>query len=135
MSYSDGILSIQDPKGRYMGMQDVASGFLTKKNINISTQGPKEDPTAIVLEVSAKEDEFVKEEDKTYTRMKADYKKNATPDMFSVLLYNATTSFNRDKKLNRGNTYRISDNNGRTAKVTPEEFYTDTYNFSTRKCE
>ncbi len=132
MSYSDGILSIRDPKGRYMGMQDVASGFLTERNIDISTQGPKEDPTAIVLEVSAKEDEFVKEEDKTYSRIKADYKKNATPSMFSMLLSRATANFDYDKDHKNGNTYRIY-NNGRHKDVTPAEFYTDTCDFRLNK--
>ncbi len=133
MNFNKGILSIQDPRGRYVGMQNIANDFLTGRNIDISTQGPKEDPTAVVVEVSAEEDKFIKEEDKTYTRIKGDYKKHANPNMFSVLLNNAITSFDMDKKHNRGNTYRISDNSGNKVQITPEEFYTDTYDFSTKK--
>lgn len=133
MNYNNGILSIQDPKGRYMGMQDIASQFLTGRNINISTQGPKEDPKAVVVEVSAEEDKFSKEEDKTYTRIKADYKQNSTPQGFLTFLKNATTNFDADKLFNAGNTYRVYNNNGLNQDVTPEEFYIDTYNFSTRQ--
>ena len=58
---------------------------------------------------------FVTEEDKrkklkvikNFTRMKADYEKNATPEKFSTLLYNATISFDINKMLNRGKLYQI----------------------------
>ena len=96
MSYNNGILSIQDPKGRYMGMQDIATGYLTGRNINICTQGPKDDPTAIIVEVSAEEDNFSKNKNKAVSRMKGDYEDNATPNKFKTLLYNATISFDID---------------------------------------
>ena len=134
MSYNNGILSIQDPKGRYMGMQDIATGYLTGRNINICTQGPKDDPTAIIVEVSAEEDNFSKNKNKAVSRMKGDYEDNATPNKFKTLLYNATISFDIDKRFNRGNTYKLYDN-GLYEDVTREEFYTDTFNFSTSKKE
>ena len=132
MNFNNGILSIQDPKGRYMGMQDIATGYLTGRNINICTQGPKDDPTAIIVEVSAEEDKFTKEEDKSISRMKGDYKKNATPKMFSILLNNAAKSFDIDKKYNRGNTYKLY-NNGFYKDITQEEFYIDTCDFRLNK--
>ena len=134
MNFNNGILSIQDPKGRYMGMQDIATGYLTGRNINICTQGPKDDPTAIIVEVSDEEDKFSKKKNKAVSRMKGDYEDNATPNKFKTLLYNATASFDIDKMLNRGNTYKLYDN-GLYEDVTREEFYTDTFNFSTSKKE
>ena len=74
-------------------------------------------------------------EDINYSAMKADYNKYATPNMFPVLLYNATTSFNRDKKCIRGTCYRICDNNGRTHKVSSETFDNPNIDFSKRNFE
>ena len=135
MSYSDGTLSIVDRKGRYMGMQYVANGYLSGNCIHISTQGPENNPTAVIITVYDKDDAGKNFEDINFSAMKADYNKYATPDMFSVLLYNATTSFNRDKKCIRGTCYRICDNNGRTHKVSSETFDNPNIDFSKRNFE
>lgn len=135
MSYSDGTLSIVDRKGRYMGMQNIAGGFLSGCCIHISTQGPEDNPTAVIITVYDKEDAGKNFEDINYSAMKADYNKYATPNMFPVLLYNVTTSFNRDKKCIRGTCYRICDNNGRTHKVSSETFDNPNIDFSKRNFE
>ncbi len=130
MSYDNGILSITDPKGRYMGMQDIASGYLTGRCIDITTQGPKDNPTAVVVTVYAEEDKRKKlKVIKNFTRMKADYEENATPEKFSTLLYNATISFDINKRLNRGKLYQIY-SNGLYLDITREEFYDENLDLS-----
>ena len=130
MSYDNGILSITDHKGRYMGMQDIASCYLTGRCIDISTQGPKDNPTAVVLTVYAEEDRGKKLKNiKTFTAMKADYEENATPEKFSTLLYNVTSSFDINKMLNRGKLYQIY-SDGLYLDITREEFYDENLDLS-----
>ncbi len=126
MNFNNGILSITDHKGRYMGMQDIASCYLTGRCIDISTQGPKDNPTAVVLTVYAEEDRGKKRKNiKEITAMKADYSENATPDKFSTLLYNATGAFDINKMFTRGKVYLLY-SNGLYEDITREDFLDDT---------
>lgn len=155
-----GILTINDPRGRYMGMQHVARNFLNNKNIDISFLGPAECPTAVVLTLtvypSSKEDEerevqeCVKRRaaDPSYRRseeeirqdyqkrrmvvmhMKADYYKNANSEFFANLLSKASTVLTSDYRRGRYSTYDIYYNNGICDDCTKEEFYSDTADFT-----
>ena len=98
MSYSDGTLSIVDRKGRYMGMQNIAGGFLSGCCIHISTQGPENNPTAVIITVYDKDDAGKNFEDINFSALKAEYDRNATPSMFSMMLSRATANFDYDKK-------------------------------------
>jgi len=121
MSYSDGTLSIVDRKGRYMGMQNIAEGFLTKRCIHISTQGPEDNPTAVIITVYDKEDAGKNFEDINFSALKAEYDRNATPSMFSMMLSRATANFDYDKKYNNGTCYRFY-RNGRSKDISLETF-------------
>ena len=155
-----GILTINDPRGRYMGMQHVARNFLNNRNIDISFLGPAECPTAVVLTLtvypSSKEDEerevqeCVKRRaaDPSYRRseeeirqdyqkrrmiamhMKADYFKNASPELFATLLSVASTTLKADQLLSRYGTYNVYYNNGKHSRCTKEEFYSDAADFT-----
>ncbi len=118
---TNGILSIVDRKGRYMGMQHIARAYLGGICIDISTQGPDNNPTAVIVTVYDEADRGKKLEDINYSATKADYNRNAIPDMFSCLLYKATTGFEIDKRLKNGTVYRIY-NNGAFQRITYEEF-------------
>ena len=130
MSYSSkGILSIVDRKGRYMGMQNIAEGFLTERCIHISTQGPEDNPTAVIITVYDKEDAGKNFEDINFSALKAEYDRNATPSMFSVMLSCATANFDYDKKYNNGTCYRFY-RNGDFRDVSPEMFNNPDTDFS-----
>ena len=121
-----GVLTINDPCGRYMGLQSVARCFLTRQNIDISFLGPAEHPTAIVLKLTPYPSS------KPYAmHMKADYFKNATPELFSTLLSKATNRMNFNTITNcQHSTYHIYYNNGLTDECTEEEFYLGTADFT-----
>ena len=125
-----GVLSIQDPKGKYMGMQNVARNFLINQNIGISTQGPKEAPDSVVIEITKSSDKPIPEEKQHTMRMKADYLKNATPEFFANMLSKATTIFTSDDRRNRGDTYNIYYNNGICDDLTKEQFYNEKPNYT-----
>ena len=127
MSYSmsKGILSIQDPKGRYIGLQNVARSYLNRQNIDISTLGPKDEPDSVVISISKKGEKPIPAEKQHTMRMKADYLKNATPELFSTLLSQATSTFKADGLKNCGDTYNVYYNNCLTDSVTKEQFYNE----------
>ena len=146
-----------------MGMQSVARNFLIGMNIDISFLGPAECPTAVVLTLtvypSSKEDEerevqkCVKRRaaDPGYRRteeeirqdyqkrrmiamhMKADYFKNASPELFATLLSTASTVLTFDYRQGRYSTYDIYYNNSLCDDCTKEEFYSDTTDFTYKK--
>jgi len=164
MSYweSRGVLTINDPCGRYVGLQSVARSFLTRQNIDISFLGPKERPTAIVLKLTyhpaSKEAEeraikrnaelrarnpkdlrihtekeireMYSERRKFAMQMKADYFANATPELFSTLLSQATSTFGADKLSKTYGSYHIYYNNCLTDDCTEEEFYNGDADFT-----
>ena len=127
MSYSmnQGILSIQDPKGRYVGMQNIARTYLNRQNIDISTLGPKEEPDSVVISISEKRKSPIPKTEQHTMRMKADYIKNATPELFETLLSKATNRFNFDSITNKGDTFNVYYNNSLTDTVTKEQFYNE----------
>lgn len=119
MSFNSGILSITDHKGKYMGMQDIASCYLTGVCIDISTQGSDDNPTAIVIIVYDEEDRFKNLEDINFSAVKGDYKRNAK------------MNFSYDKEKENGICYRIFANNGFDYDVSLETFNNPDINFST----
>lgn len=121
MNFNRGILSITDHKGRYMGMQDIASGYLSGRCIDISTQGPDDNPTAIVVIVYAEEDRGKNLQEINFSATKGDYERYATPKMFSVLLDKATIKFDYGKRHNKGTTYYALAC-GKRYNITAEEF-------------
>ena len=150
--YMKGILTIDDPRGQYMGMQSIARLSLTGKNIDISYLGPAEHPTAVVLRLTPKTDKeyeqeelnrYQTEEDKERVRqkyrdlrrivqyIKADYFYTADPEQFRVFLSYATTRLNFCKycKVYDGR-YDVYYHCGRSNECTEEEFYNGTVDFS-----
>ena len=81
-----GILSITDPRGKYMGMQTLARNFLgmgnDAKDIDISFLGPAEKPVAVVLAIS---DAMVRNNDPLTTYVKGDYFFNSTDENFRTI--------------------------------------------------
>ena len=130
MSYSSkGTLSIVDRKGRYMGMQNIAGGFLSGCCIHISTQGPENNPTAVIITVYDKDDAGKNFEDINFSALKGEYDRYATPSMFSMMLSRATANFDYDKKYNNGTCYRFY-RNGDFRDVSPEMFNNPDTDFS-----
>lgn len=132
MSIYKGILSIQDPAGSYIGMQNVARDFLIRHDIDITTQGPKKNPIALVITVTAVKDRD--QDEKQVTRVKGDYKMNATTTRFSAFLSSAIAGHNTDKLLHEGRSaYYIYINNGIRYHATEEEFFTTECDFSSNR--
>ena len=123
-----GILSITDPRGKYMGEQTTARAFLLGRDIDISYLGPKEHPTAVVIAFS---DVLERNQpDQLVTYIKADYFKYSGIEMFRLLLSMADSHyrFNRLMRNTRNpppyrSIYCICYNNGRRRDVTKEEFF------------
>ena len=130
MNFNTGILSITDHKGRYMGMQNIASQFLTGRCIDISTQGPDDNPSAIVIIVYDEKDKRKDLADVSFSAIKGDYERWSTPDMFCMLLKDAEANFEWDKSHGKGTCYYIRTNHLSTSEVTCEEFYEETTDFS-----
>jgi len=133
MSWNKGILSITDPKGRYMGMQDVAGGFLTGTCVDISIQGPANKPTCVVVTVYAEEDRGKKLEEIRTIAVKADYERHSTPMAFSLLLKFAKSYFKlaEMENLSTGYHYYMYGNNGYGYELTPEVFHDPNYTWKT----
>lgn len=130
MNFNTGILSITDHKGRYMGMQDIASQFLTGRCIDISTQGPDNNPSAIVITVYDEKDKYKNFEDINFSAIKGDYERWATPQMFCILLQEAGRLFDWDQIHQKGTCFYIRTNHLSSTAVTREEFYKETTDFS-----
>ncbi len=131
MSYGNGILSIVDHRGRYMGMQDVAGGFLTGVCIDISTQGPDDNPTAVVITVYDKEDAGKNFEDiKFVTTMKADYEKTATQLGFKIFVEAAKNTYYMNRKYNKKGAYYYVCTGIERYRVTSETFNNPNLDFS-----
>ena len=122
---SRGVLTINDPCGRYVGLQSVARHFLTGQNIDISYVGPAEKPTAIVLKLTP-----TRGNKEVAMHMKADYFKNATPELFATLLSKALNRMTFDEITGKGATYNIYYNNSLTDGCTEEEFYNGTPDYT-----
>ena len=137
MSYSSkGTLSIVDRKGRYMGMQNIAGGFLSGCCIHISTQGPENNPTAVIITVYDKDDAGKNFEDINFSAMKADYDENATPRSFVTILKSATRHYAIKKRLGDETLkYCIYANNGLVYSVSYETFDNPNIDFSKRNFE
>ena len=160
-----GVLTVNDPYGKYMGMQSDARNFLININIDISFLGPAEHPTAVVLKLTpypsseADEERAIKENAELRARdpqnmflkteeaireiyrkrrmtamyMKADYFKNASPELFATLLSKAVSRLGVDQMKGQYGTYNIYYNNGTGDYCTEEEFYFGTANFAYQK--
>ena len=130
MGYWDsrGVLTINDPCGRYVGLQSVARSFLTRQNIDISYLGPAESPTAVVVKLTP-----TRGSKEVAMHMKADYFVNATPELFGVLLSQARSTMGADKLAGRNSTYHIYYNDCMTDNCTEEEFYNGTPDYTYKK--
>lgn len=123
-----GILTINDPRGKYMGMQNIARNFLTNKNIDISCLGPAEKPTAIVLKLTP-----ICGSKEVAMHMKADYFVNATPELFATLLSRAASRMEVDIMKGSNKTFNIYYNNGTGDYCTEDEFYNGTPDYTYKK--
>ncbi len=132
-SIKEGTLSIDDSKGKYAEMQNIAKDFLVGRCIEISTQGYLETEdvdkrTAIVITVYGEEDKLKDLKSRTFFAMKADYDKYATPQLFFSLLDTATWRFDCNKKANKGAEYGLYIGDKSLMNLTYEDFSDETMN-------
>lgn len=129
-----GILSIKDPRGMYIGSQNIARAFLYGIDIDISYLGPKERPNAVVIAINDLRER--NQPNAPVTHVKADYFKNSPQDLFNALLSKSETMFRVDKLKRQskkgypgGSTYYLYCNNGLVRELTKEEFFQEECSF------
>ena len=107
----NGLVSIRDPKGKYLGYQDHFRVYADECDIRMDMV-EKEGRTAIAIEITNCEDRFRKIRRKTCVI--ADYYHNADTQRIHALLGICTGHFWSDTRKGNGTTFRCYLNNGLT---------------------